>query len=108
MSFGDICATTEPSTYSAIEWTIDCGWRTMSIFRPGTSKSQRASMTSSPLFIIVAESIVIFGPIFHVGCRRASSTVIAGNVAKSRVRNGPPEAVRTRRFTSAWVPARRA
>ena len=26
-------------------------------------------MTSSPLFIMVAESIVIFGPIFHVGMR---------------------------------------
>ena len=35
-------------------------------------------MTSSPLFIIVAESIVIFGPIFHVGWRSASSTVIDG------------------------------
>src|SRR5664280_29331 len=35
-------------------------------------------MTSSPLFIIVAESNVIFGPIFHFGCRRPSSKVIAG------------------------------
>ena len=65
-------------------------------------------MTSRPLFIIVAESIVIFGPIFQVGWRRASSTVIAENVANARVRNGPPEAVRTSRFTSAGAPARRA
>ena len=32
-----------------------------------TSNSQRASITSSPLFISVAESIVIFGPIRQVG-----------------------------------------
>ena len=34
-------------------------------------------MTSRPLFIIVAESIVILGPIFQVGWASASSTVIA-------------------------------
>jgi hypothetical protein len=32
-----------------------------------TPNSQRASMISSPLFIIVAESMVIFRPICHVG-----------------------------------------
>ena len=46
-------------------------------------------MTSRPLFIMVAESIVIFGPIFHVGCARASSIVIASNVSRRRSRNGP-------------------
>ena len=40
-----------------------------------TSNSQCASMTSSPLFISVAESMVIFGPIRHVGWRSASSGV---------------------------------
>ena len=108
MSFGDICARTDPSTYSTIEWTIDCGWTTTPMRSTSTSKSHRASMTSRPLFIIVAESIVIFGPIFHVGWRSASSTVIAENVSKGRVRNGPPEAVRTRRRTSDGTPARRA
>ena len=37
-----------------------------------TSKSQRASITSSALFIIVAESTVIFGPCSSSGGRRAS------------------------------------
>ena len=47
-------------------------------------------MTSSPLFIIVAESMVIFGPIFQVGCASASSTVIAPNVSRSRCRRVRP------------------
>ena len=61
-------------------------------------------MISRPLFIIVAESIVIFGPIFQVGCARASSTVIASKVERSRSRNGPPDAVRTSRATSCGRP----
>ena len=65
-------------------------------------------MISSPLFIIVAESIVILGPIFQVGCASASSTVIEEKEARSRSRNGPPEAVRTRRATSAGRPERSA
>ena len=105
MSFGDICARTDPSTHSTIEWMIDWGWMTTPRRSGGTSKSQRASMTSSPLFIIVAESIVIFGPIFQVGWARASSIVIASNVSRGRVRNGPPDAVRTSRSTSEWTPA---
>jgi len=108
MSFGEICATTEPSTHSTIEWMIDCGWMTTPRRSGGTSKSQRASMTSSPLFIIVAESIVIFGPIFQVGWASASSIVIASNVSSGRVRNGPPEAVRTSRSTSEGRPQRSA
>jgi hypothetical protein len=65
-------------------------------------------MISSPLFIIVAESIVIFGPIFHVGCASASWIVIAPKVERSRVRNGPPDPVRTSRSTSPGAPARSA
>ena len=38
-----------------------------------TPNSQCASMTSSPLFINVAESIVIFRPICQVGWRSAAS-----------------------------------
>ena len=60
-------AITEPSTYSTMEWTMDWGW-TITCTWPGTrSKSQRASITSSPLFMSVAESTVILAPIFHVG-----------------------------------------
>ena len=35
--------------------------------RTSTPNSHRASMTSRPLFISVAESTVIFGPMRHVG-----------------------------------------
>ena len=50
-------------------------------------------MTSSPLFISVAESIVIFGPIRHVGCCSASSGVTrasspAGELAERTARRG--------------------
>ncbi len=41
----------------------------------------------------VAESTVIFGPMFHVGCESASAGVTP--VRSTRPRNGPPEAVRT-------------
>ena len=60
-------AITEPSTYSTIECTIDCGCTTTCTCSGARSNSQRASMTSSPLFIRVAESIVILAPIFQVG-----------------------------------------
>ena len=64
-------------------------------------------MISSPLFISVAESIVILAPIFHVGCCRASSTVTAASRAFGVSRNGPPDAVRRTRWTSARLwPAR--
>ena len=49
----------------------------------GTSKSQRASMASKPLFISVAESIVILRPMSHVGWRSASR-----GVTRSRSRCG--------------------
>ena len=59
--------------------TIECimlwGCTTTWIFSAGTSNSHLASMTSSPLFINVAESIVILDPIFHFGCFRACSGV---------------------------------
>src|SRR3972149_4466617 len=74
-------ARTEPSMYSTMEWTMDCGCTTTSICSGRRSKSHRASMISSPLFISVAESTVIFAPIFQVGWFRASAAVRgAGNV----------------------------
>ena len=93
-------ASTEPSTYSTIECTIDCGCTTTCTWSGTTSKSQRASMISSPLFMSVAESIVILAPIFQVGCFSASSTVIAPNLSAGHSRNGPPDAVRRMRWTS--------
>ena len=62
-------------------------------------------MSSSPLFASVAESTVIFGPIDHVGCARASSTVTDSRSASDRFRKGPPEAVSTIESTRARGPA---
>ena len=50
-------------------------------------------MTSRPLFMSVAESMVIFPPIAQVGCASASSTVTDCSAARERPRNGPPDAV---------------
>ena len=75
MSEWESCASTEPSTNSTIEWTMLCGWTTTSTRAISTSKSQRASIISSPLLNSVAESMVIFSPMFQVGCRSACSRV---------------------------------
>ena len=95
-------ASTEPSTYSTIEWTMLCGWTMTDTCAVGKSNNQRASMTSNPLFISVAESIVILSPIFHVGCCSASATRMPAKSSAGRCRNGPPDAVRMIRLTSAW------
>src|SRR3954464_7273913 len=62
-------------------------------------------MSSRPLFISVAESIVILPPIVHVGCWRASSTLTPARSARVRPRNGPPLAVST---SLSIVPGRSA
>ena len=49
----------------------------------------------------VDESIVIFGPMDHVGWASASSTVTSASSARLLPRNGPPLAVRTMRRTSS-------
>ena len=105
MSVTPSWARIEPSTNSTIEWTIDCGCMTTSIRSPGTPKSQCASMTSSPLFISVAESIVIFRPIRHVGCFNASLGLTVASWLREWPRNGPPDAVRTSRPNLARGPA---
>ena len=62
-----------------------------------------ASITSRPLFIRVAESTEIFGPIDHFGCATAWAGVTVARRARSQPRNGPPEAVSTiRRTPSGW------
>ena len=61
------CASSAPSRKRTSEWTIEDGCTTTSIASYGTPKSQCASISSSPLFASVAESIVIFGPIRQVG-----------------------------------------
>ena len=107
MSGSDSWAITAPSVYSTIECTIDWGWTTTSMRSKGMSKSSWASITSSPLFISVEESTVIFGPIDHVGWARASSTRTAASWSRVRPRKGPPDAVTSKRATSAAPPDRR-
>src|SRR5215813_4050495 len=72
----------------------------MSISSAEALKSQRASITSRPLFIIVAESIVIFAPIRQVGWFSAWAVVAFSISSFDELRNGPPDAVRINRFTS--------
>ena len=78
-------------------WTIDDGCTTTSIRSYGTPNRKCASISSSPLLASVAESTVIFGPIDHVGCASASSTVISSVCRRSALqpRKGPPDAVST-------------
>src|ERR1035437_3671048 len=75
---------------------------TTEIAEKGTSYSQCASMISRPLLAMVAESIVIFAPIRHVGWRSACSGVAVARSATLACRKGPPEAVSSKRATLAW------
>src|SRR5690606_19367477 len=74
---------------------------------PGRPNRWWASITSRPLFIRVAESTEIFGPIDHLGWATAWAGVTSANEARLRPRNGPPEAVSTIRRTSWPRQARR-
>ena len=65
----------------------------------------RPSITSNPLFMRVAESMVIRFPIFQVGWFKACPIVIEGN-SDFGVFNGPPEAVSQMRCTSSIRPPR--
>src|SRR5207247_418135 len=54
--------------------------------------SQCASIVSKPLLNRVAESIVIFGPMLHVGCFHAFSGVPESKSRRGFPRTGPPGA----------------
>src|SRR5690606_13806337 len=84
----------DPSVYSTMECTTLCGWITTLMREAGMENSQCASMTSSPLFSIVAESTEIFFPIDQFGCLHACSGVTCASASSATVRNGPPDAVR--------------
>ena len=88
-------ASTELSRQTTIEWMMLWGCSTTLTCSGARSNSQRASITSSALFIIVAESTEILRPITQFGWAQASSGVTLCSVAGSRLRNGPPEAVST-------------
>ena len=109
MSGGPSCASTPWSLSSTKPWTTDWGWTTTAIRSAGRPKRWWASMTSRALFIIVAESIVIFGPMSQLGCRSACSGVASRIRSAGQSRKGPPDAVSTTRSTSSIDrPARQA
>ena len=83
----------EPSTNSTIEWMMLCGCMTISMSSHGTPNSQCASITSNALFISVAESTVIFRPIFQVGCFSACAGVAEPSSSSGVSLNAPPDAV---------------
>ncbi len=83
-------ATTEPSVYSTMEWMMLCGWTSTLDHAPvAMPKSQRASITSSPLFMSVAESMVIFLPMLQFGCFSAWASVTFARSFFANVPEGP-------------------
>ena len=66
---------------------------TISMSSGGRSYSHIASISSSPLFIMVAESMVILAPIDQFGCASACSRVMPRISSNFFPKNGPPEAV---------------
>ena len=72
---------------------------TTSIRSYASPKRKCASISSRPLFISVAESTVIFGPMLQVGARAPPPGSRRRARRAQRPRNGPPEAVRTSEST---------
>src|ERR1700690_161328 len=83
---------------------VDCGCTMTRTRSGGTLNSRQALMTSKPLFIRVAESMVMRLPIFQGGWFSAWATVILAKSARGVCRNGPPEAVSHTRSTSSLPP----
>ena len=107
MSVRPSWAMMEPSTYSTMEWMVLWGWMTTSTRSGATPNRWVASIISKPLFIRVALSMEILGPMFHVGWRSASSGVTAPMASACMPRKGPPLAVRiSRRMDEGQVPSR--
>ena len=94
MSGTPSCALTAPSANCTALCTMDCGCTTTWICSGTTPNSHLASMTSKPLFIIEAESIVIFAPMDQLGWCNACALVTCASCSSENVRKGPPEAVR--------------
>ncbi|CAH0327171.1 hypothetical protein SRABI128_05835 [Microbacterium sp. Bi128] len=107
MSGGEAWAIVEPSTNWTMECTTDCGWTTTSIFSRGMSKSRCDSITSRPLLTRLAELVVTMRPMSQVGWARASWGETSCSSSRVLPRNGPPDAVRISRSTSAAEPERR-
>ena len=84
-------------TELSLNCTAECTmlWRctTIWIFSGGRPNSHTASISSRPLFIRVAESMVIFAPMFQLGCLRASALVLPRSSSVFIPKKGPPDAV---------------
>ena len=93
----------DPSRNPTMECTIDCGCTSTSIRSGLTSKSACASIISSALLNMVALSMEIRSPMSQFGCALASAGVTLAMRAIGQSRNGPPEAVRMIRSTSATL-----
>ena len=93
MSGSEIWAYSIPSFVRTIEWIRLWGCTRTFILSAEKLKSLLASITSSPLFAKDAESIVIFLPMFQVGCFNASSRVTDSSCSFVWFLKGPPLAV---------------
>ncbi len=82
-----------------MEWITLWGCSTTSTRSVPVPNSQQASITSRPLFIMVAESTEILRPITQLGWAQACSGVTPARASGLKVRNGPPEAVSRMRST---------
>lgn len=68
-------------------------WITTLMSFNGAWNIRLVSITSNALFMSVAQSIVIFGPIDHVGWCKASFGVTCASWSGDRSLNAPPDAV---------------
>ena len=87
------CARMELSLNCTMEWMMLWRCTTTCTFSGGRPNSHTASISSRPLFIRVAESMVIFAPMFQLGCLRASALVLPASSSFFIPKKGPPEAV---------------
>ena len=87
---------------------MDCGCTSTSSRSARRPKRWCASISSSPLFIRLAESMLIFDPIDQTGWAAACAGVAAAIRSRVQVRNGPPEAVSVIESDVLGPPGRRA
>ncbi len=75
----------------------------MSTCPSGSPNRSCASISSRPLFIMVAESMEILSPMSQLGWASACSGVTSAMSASDQLRNGPPDAVRMSRSTAPML-----
>ncbi|MNE79090.1 hypothetical protein D3C80_1755470 [compost metagenome] len=80
-----------------------CGCTTTSTLAGAASNNQHASISSRPLFIMLAESTEILRPMDQLGWAQACSGVTSTSAACGVSRNGPPDAVNRMRRTPTWL-----